>query len=84
MDGDKASRRYKDEEMYEFGKNTLINNTARVYKGGSWNDRAYYLSSGTRRHLKQDKAKATIGFRCSMIRLGSPSGNQFKGGNWFK
>ena len=48
--------------------NSLINNTARVYKGGSWKDVAYWLSPGTRRYLDQDSSTATIGFRCAMIR----------------
>ena len=43
----------------------------RVYKGGSWQDVAYWLSPGTRRYLFEDSATATIGFRCAMIRAGS-------------
>ena len=49
----------------------LITNRARVYKGGSWKDVAYWMSPGTRRYLDQDSATATIGFRCAMIRAGS-------------
>lgn len=48
--------------------NSLITNEARVYKGGSWKDIAYWLSPGTRRFLDQDSSTATIGFRCAMIR----------------
>lgn len=48
--------------------NSLVTNTARVYKGGSWKDVAYWLSPGTRRYLEQDSSTATIGFRCAMIR----------------
>jgi formylglycine-generating enzyme required for sulfatase activity len=44
---------------------------ARVYKGGSWQDRAYWLSPGNRRYLDQEQSTATIGFRCVMDRLGS-------------
>jgi sulfatase modifying factor 1 len=51
--------------------NSLISDKTRVYKGGSWNDIAYWLSPGTRRFLDQDSATATIGFRCAMIRAGS-------------
>lgn len=47
-------------------KNSLVNNRARVYKGGSWKDCAYWLQIGTRRYLDQDAALATIGFRCAM------------------
>lgn len=51
--------------------NSLISDKTRVYKGGSWNDIAYWLSPGTRRFMDQDSATATIGFRCAMIRAGS-------------
>ncbi|MFM6935128.1 MAG: SUMF1/EgtB/PvdO family nonheme iron enzyme [Flavobacteriales bacterium] len=50
---------------------TLISDKSRVYKGGSWADRAYWLSSGNRRFLDEDKSTATIGFRCAMDRVGS-------------
>lgn len=59
------------DQKYEYGVTSLIDNAARVYKGGSWSDRAYYLSPGTRRYLDQEQATATIGFRCVMDRLGS-------------
>ncbi len=57
-------------QKYDYGVSTLISNEARVYKGGSWNDRAYYLSPGVRRFLDQNAASATIGFRCAMVRVG--------------
>ncbi len=44
----------------------------KVFRGGSWNDIAYYLSPGVRRYFPADSASATIGFRCAMIRVGSP------------
>ena len=53
---------------------TLINDNARVYKGGSWKDRAYWLNPSTRRFLDQEASRDDIGFRCAMIRVGSPSG----------
>jgi len=53
---------------------TLINDNARVYKGGSWRDRAYWLNPSTRRFLDQESSRDDIGFRCAMIRVGSPSG----------
>jgi gliding motility-associated lipoprotein GldJ len=53
---------------------TLINDKARVYKGGSWKDRAYWLNPSTRRFLDQEESRDDIGFRCAMIRVGSPSG----------
>ena len=53
---------------------TLINDNARVYKGGSWKDRAYWLNPSTRRYLDQASSRDDLGFRCAMIRVGSPSG----------
>lgn len=50
---------------------TLVSDKSRVYKGGSWADRAYWLAVGNRRFLDEDKATATIGFRCAMDRIGS-------------
>lgn len=47
-----------------------ITKEARVYKGGSWKDRIYWLNPSTRRYLHQDKAASTIGFRCAMSILG--------------
>lgn len=62
-----------DEKLYDKENfNSLIDNQQRVYKGGSWNDVAYWLSPGTRRYLDQDSSTATIGFRCAMISVGSP------------
>lgn len=57
--------------LYEYGKNSLISDKARVVKGGSWKDRVYYMSPGTRRHLEQDLSADWIGFRCAMSRLGT-------------
>lgn len=53
---------------------SLITDRVRVYKGGSWRDRAYYLIPGTRRYLDERQASSTIGFRCAMTRVGSPTG----------
>jgi gliding motility-associated lipoprotein GldJ len=50
---------------------SLIDDSVRVYKGGSWKDVAYWLSPGTRRFLDQDSSTSTIGFRCAMIRAGT-------------
>lgn len=60
-----------DREENPEGFTSLITDQARVYKGGSWKDVAYWMSPGTRRYLDQDSATATIGFRCAMIRAGS-------------
>jgi formylglycine-generating enzyme required for sulfatase activity len=53
---------------------SLITDNVRVYKGGSFKDRAYWLVPGTRRYLEQDKAQNDLGFRCAMTRVGSPEG----------
>jgi gliding motility-associated lipoprotein GldJ len=54
------------------GMSSFIADNARVYKGGSFLDRAYWLSPGTRRFLDEEKSAVDIGFRCAMDRLGSP------------
>jgi len=53
---------------------TLVSDRSRVFKGGSWRDRAYWMNPGTRRFLDEDLSKAFIGFRCAMDRVGSPKG----------
>ena len=85
LDGDQTSAiNYEDTEVdstalmysqYEMDMTSLINNRARVYKGGSWKDRAYWLSPGTRRFLDEQAARDDLGFRCAMTRVGSPAGN---------
>ena len=79
LDGDQESNAF-----YDFGRHTLVSDKARVFKGGSWADRAYWLSPGTRRYKEEDRADRTIGFRCAMIRVGAPSGNEMPSGNQFK
>jgi gliding motility-associated lipoprotein GldJ len=65
---------YNDgDQQYEYGVTTLINNKAHVYKGGSWNDRAYWLTPGTRRFLDEEQSLSTLGFRCAMHRVGAPN-----------
>lgn len=54
-------------------RTTLINDAVRVYKGGSWRDRAYWLDPAQRRYFPQDMATDYIGFRCAMSRVGSKS-----------
>lgn len=48
-----------------------ITDKTRVYKGGSWKDRAYWLNPSTRRYLDQDKSSNDIGFRCAMSMIGN-------------
>ena len=77
LDGDVESSIYYDKTvpegesaMYDYGTTTMVSNTTRVYKGGSWKDRAYWLTPGTRRYLEQDLSTDYIGFRCAMDRVG--------------
>jgi len=74
-DSDYQSPEKKNQTMYGYEKTSLINNRSRVYKGGGWNDRSYWLSPGTRRFLDEDNASAAIGFRCAMDRVGSQTLN---------
>ncbi|MGD2005293.1 MAG: gliding motility lipoprotein GldJ [Flavobacteriaceae bacterium] len=54
-------------------RTSLVSDEVRVYKGGSWRDRAYWLDPAQRRFLPQYMATDYIGFRCAMSRLGSKS-----------
>ncbi|MGO3182699.1 MAG: gliding motility lipoprotein GldJ [Aequorivita sp.] len=54
-------------------RTTLVSNEVRVFKGGSWRDRAYWLDPAQRRYFPQDMATDYIGFRCAMSRVGSKS-----------
>src|SRR5574343_2071855 len=47
-------------------RTTLVNDDVRVYKGGSWRDRAYWLDPAQRRYFPQDIATDYIGFICAM------------------
>ena len=64
--------------MYHQGKGadeifSRITDKSRVYKGGSWKDRSYWLIPGTRRFLDEEASKDDIGFRCAMTKLGRPN-----------
>jgi len=54
-------------------RTSMITDEVRVFKGGSWKDRAYWLDPAQRRYLPQYIATDYIGFRCAMTRLGSKS-----------
>ena len=73
---------------YVYGTSSLITDRTRVFKGGSWKDRAYWLNPGTRRFLDEDQATDAIGFRCAMDRVGAPisraKNNQRKGTDYGK
>ncbi len=64
---DKSSRR-----------TSLVDDKVRVYKGGSWKDRAYWLDPAQRRYMPQYLASDHIGFRCAMSRVGSKARNKKK------
>ena len=54
-------------------RTSLINDEVRVYKGGSWKDREFWLDPAQRRYYPEDMATDYIGFRCAMSRVGSKS-----------
>ena len=80
MDGDSLSA-----VNYGYGLTTLISDKSRVVKGGSWNDRPYWITPGSRRFLEEDEASSTIGFRCAMSHYGAAEGTSksAKTGNFF-
>ena len=59
---------YKDLTPIE--QANMISNTARVYKGGGWNDRAIWLNPSQRRWLDEKACRNDIGFRCVMSTVG--------------
>ena len=69
LDDEGNKKREKDIKI----RTSLITDEVRVYKGGSWKDRAYWLDPAQRRYLPQYIATDYIGFRCAMTRLGSKS-----------
>ena len=56
---------------YDYGVTSLINDKARVYKGGSWRDRAYFMNPGSRRFTDERQSTNDLGFRCAMSMIGS-------------
>ena len=59
-------------------RTSLVNDEARVYKGGSWKDREFWIDPAQRRFYPEDMATDFIGFRCAMSRVGSKSMNKKK------
>lgn len=62
-------------------RTTLVNDDVRVYKGGSWRDRAYWLDPASRRYFPQDMATDYIGFRCAMSKVGPKTNKKSPRGN---
>ena len=69
----RAINKETKEFMYDDdnSKTSLINDEVRVYKGGSWKDRAYWLDPAQRSFYAQGMSTDFIGFRCAMSRLGA-------------
>ncbi len=55
-----------------YGTTTLVNDHSKIYKGGSWNDLAYWMNPATRRFMDEDESSAEVGFRCAMTMVGAP------------
>ena len=77
-----ASRERGSKRMYFTGKDrtdqtmtSLVSDHVRVYKGGGWHDRIYWLGAGTRRFLDENLSQDDLGFRCAMTRVGDSKGN---------
>ncbi len=51
-------------------RTSLIDDNVRVFKGGSWRDRAYWLDPSQRRYFPEYMATDDIGFRCAMSKVG--------------
>jgi gliding motility-associated lipoprotein GldJ len=54
-------------------RTTLISDKTRVYKGGSWSDREYWLDPAQRRYFPEYMATNSIGFRCVTDIVGAMS-----------
>jgi gliding motility-associated lipoprotein GldJ len=54
-------------------RSTLIGDNTRVFKGGSWSDREYWLDPAQRRYLPEYMSTNFIGFRCVTDRVGQLS-----------
>ena len=62
-------------------RRTLISNNTRVYKGGSWSDREYWLDPAQRRYLPEYMATNYIGFRCVTDKVGPMTNKKIKAKN---
>ena len=62
-------------------RTTLISDKTRVYKGGAWSDREYWLDPAQRRYLPEYMATNYIGFRCVSDKLGPMSSQKRRARN---
>ncbi len=74
---DESLKTAGSERMYD-PTQSLVNDKSRVYKGGSWRDRPYWLSPGTRRYLDENQSRDDLGFRCAMTRVGAQTSRHMK------
>lgn len=84
LEGDKSATHTSGDMYYQGtrdasmrggnGMSSMITDRTRVFKGGSWKDRAYWLVPGARRFLDEKESRSDLGFRCAMTRVGSPVG----------
>ncbi|MGM0529925.1 MAG: SUMF1/EgtB/PvdO family nonheme iron enzyme [Bacteroidota bacterium] len=72
-DSEENGEENSTQQMYR-EESSLISDESRVYKGGSWKDRAYWLNPAERRFMDQNKSANHLGFRCAMTHVGSPEG----------
>jgi gliding motility-associated lipoprotein GldJ len=70
-------RRYDRSEK----RTTLVDDDVRIYKGGSWRDRAYWLDPASRRFLPEYIASDDLGFRCAMSKTGPKTDKKTPRGN---
>ncbi|MFV0248555.1 MAG: gliding motility lipoprotein GldJ [Tenacibaculum sp.] len=59
-------------------RTTLISDKSRVFKGGSWADREYWLDPAQRRYFPEYMATSYIGFRCATDKMGPMMMNKTK------
>ena len=62
-------------------RTTLVSDKTRVYKGGAWSDREYWLDPAQRRYLPEYMATNYIGFRCVTDKVGPMSYKKQKARN---
>ena len=75
MVGEK-NKMYNSPDDNQINSTSLISDESRVYKGGSWLDRSYYLDPAQRRFLPEYMTTNFIGFRCAMSYLGEDKSSQ--------
>jgi len=90
-EGNNEPKMYNSPEKPQFNKEsveydtekrtTLISDNTRVYKGGAWSDREYWLDPAQLRYLPEYMATNYIGFRCVSDKLGPMTSQKRKARN---